>query len=367
MDNEKKFEAIDGETLLDMDIPSTKFIIKGLLPQGLAIIAGAPKIGKSWLMLDWCVKIAKGESIWSFKTTQGTTLYLCLEDNHSRIQDRLLTITDEVTRDVYFVTSCCSLADGLEEQIRNFVKEHSDTVLIVIDTLQMVRQNSRDTSYASDYKEIETIKKIADELQIAILLVHHMRKQDDKDPLNKLSGTNGIAGGVDTILTLDKSKRSQNNATMICTGRDIEYRELELNFNKEDCTWNIISDSSENPDMLLPEEMKLLIEFMEHKRLFKGTNTDFTDEFNCFCCKEISAKVLKRLMNKWRYELEDNGIYFKSYRSNGKRGLSISYRARSDDSDVKDDVNGCVNSFVNVAPIVPVATCKAISADLCNC
>ena len=360
----KKFNAIDGETLLDMNIPSTKFIIKGLLPQGLAIIAGAPKVGKSWLMLDWCVKVAKGENIWNFKTTQGTTLYLCLEDNHSRIQDRLLTITDEVTSDVYFVTSCCSLADGLEEQIRNFVKEHSDTVLIVIDTLQMVRQNSKDTSYASDYKEIETIKKIADELQIAILLVHHMRKQDDKDPLNKLSGTNGIAGGVDTILTLDKSKRSQNNATMICTGRDIEYRELELNFNKEDCTWNLISDSSENPEMLLPDEMNLLIDFMKQKRLFKGSNTEFADEFNSFSCKEISAKVLKRLMNKWRYELEDNRVFFESYRSNGKRGLNISYRAKSDDSDVKDDINGCEKSFVSVVPIVPELTCEPISGSV---
>ncbi len=88
----KKFNAIDGETLLDMNLPRTKFVIQGILPQGLAIIAGAPKIEKSWLMLDWCVKIAKGENIWSFKSTQGTTLYLCLEDNNNRIQERLLTI-----------------------------------------------------------------------------------------------------------------------------------------------------------------------------------------------------------------------------------------------------------------------------------
>ena len=256
----KKFNAIDGETLMDMNLPRTKFVIQGILPQGLAIIAGAPKVGKSWLMLDWCVKIAKGENIWNFKTTQGTTLYLCLEDNNSIIQDRLLTITEEVTSNVYFVTSCCLLSDGLEEQIRNFVNEHSDTVLIVIDTLQMVRQNTKDTSYASDYKEIERIKKIADELQVAILLVHHMRKQDDKDPINKLSGTNGISGGADTIFTLDRSKRSQNNATLICTGRDLEYRELELNFNKDDCVWNLISDSLENPDMLLPDEINLLID-----------------------------------------------------------------------------------------------------------
>ncbi len=118
--------------------------------------------------------------------------YLCLEDNNNRIRDRLLTITDEVTSNVYFVTSCCPLSDGLEEQIKNFVKDHNDTVLIIIDTLQMVTQNSKDTSYANDYKDIETIKRIADELQIAILLVYHMRKQDDKDSINKLSGTNGI-------------------------------------------------------------------------------------------------------------------------------------------------------------------------------
>lgn len=339
MENEKKFEAIDGETLLDMDIPSTKFIIKGLLPQGLAIIAGAPKIGKSWLMLDWCVKIAKGENIWNFKTTQGTTLYLCLEDNHSRIQNRLLTITDEVTSNIYFVTSCCSLADGLEEQIKNFVKEHSDTVLIVIDTLQMVRQNSKDTSYASDYKEIEIIKKIADELQIAILLVHHMRKQDDKDPLNKLSGTNGIAGGVDTIITLDKSKRSQNNATMICTGRDIEYCELELNFKKEDCTWNLISDSLENPDMLLPEEMTLLIELMRIEKYFNGSNAEFLDKYNTFSDRNLSARILKRMMNKWRTELEENGVYFESFRDKNVRGLKIEYQPIGDDSDVKYDEN----------------------------
>ncbi len=116
-------------------------------------------------MLDCCVKIAKGENIWNFKTTKGTTLYLCLEDNDNRIQDRLLTITDEVTSNIYFVTDCCSLSNGLEEQIRNFVNEHSDTVMIVIDTFQKVRQNTKDTSYASDYKEIATIKKIADELK----------------------------------------------------------------------------------------------------------------------------------------------------------------------------------------------------------
>ena len=339
LETKKKFNAIDGETLMDMNLPRTKFVIQGILPQGLAIIAGAPKIGKSWLMLDWCVKIAKGENIWNFKTTKGTTLYLCLGDNDNRIQDRLLTITDEVTSDVYFVTDCCSFSDGLEEQIRNFVNEHSDTVLIVIDTLQKVRQNTKDISYASDYKEIETIKKIADELQIAILLVHHMRKQDDRDPLNKLSGTNGIAGCADTIFTLDGSKRSQNSATLICTGRDIEYREFELDFNKDDCVWNLIADSSENPDMLMPDEMNLLIEMMKEIENFNGSNAEFVDEYNSRTGKNMTARLLKRMMNKWSYELEENRVYFESFRDKNVRGLKIRYEFVGDDGDVKYDEN----------------------------
>lgn len=338
-ETKKKFNAIDGETLMDMNLPRTKFVIQGILSQGLAIIAGAPKIGKSWLMLDWCVKIAKGENIWNFKTTKGTTLYLCLEDNDNRIQDRLLTITDEVTRDVYFVTDCCPLSDGLEEQIRNFVNEHSDTVLIVIDTFQKVRQNTKDISYASDYKEIATIKKIADELQIAILLVHHMRKQYDKDPLNKLSGTNGIAGGADTIFTLDRSKRSQNSATLICTGRDIEYREVELNFNKEDCVWSLIADSSENPDMLMPDEMNLLIGMMKEIKNFNGSNAEFVEKYNSRTGKDLTARLLKRMMNKWSYELEENGVYFESFRDKNVRGLKIRYELVGDDGDVKYDEN----------------------------
>ena len=80
LDIRKTFNSIDGDTLLDMDLPATKFVIKDLLPQGLAILGGAPKVGKSWLMLDWCVRIAKGETIWNFPTTKGTTLYVSLED-----------------------------------------------------------------------------------------------------------------------------------------------------------------------------------------------------------------------------------------------------------------------------------------------
>ena len=336
-----------------MDLPKTKFVIRDLLPQGLAIIGGSPKVGKSWLMLDWCVRIAKGEKIWNFPTEQGTTLYLSLEDNNSRLQERLLTITDSAPDNVHFATYCFSLGNGLVEQIKTFVAEHPDTVLIVIDTFQLIRDTGSELSYASDYNEIEFIKKLAEELKITILLVHHLRKQGDSDPFNMLSGTNGLAGGVDTMFVLDKSKRCSTNAMLYCSGRDIEDREIELCFDKDNCTWNFVSDSSDNPEMLLPDDIHLLIDFMKEKISFTGSNTDFTNEFISFCGKEINAKSLKRRMNRYRRELEENGVVFQSNRSNGKRILNINYTPKSDDSDVKDDKNTAPENIVNIVPVVP--------------
>ena len=89
--------------------------------------------------------------------------------------------------------------------------------------------------------------------------MHHLRKQGDSDPLNKLSGTTGISGAVDAVFVLDKSKRSQDNATLVATGRDIEYRELEIRFSKDTHTWELVSDSLDDPRLLLPSEMEKLI------------------------------------------------------------------------------------------------------------
>ena len=354
--NNKKLAVVDGETLMDMRIKPISFCIDSLLPQGVSMLCGAPKIGKSWLVLDWCVRIAKGEEVWNFKTTKGTTLYLCLEDNLSRIQQRLNEITDEFPNNVFFATSSCSLPDGLAEQIESFVAEHKDTVLVVIDTFQMIRSKNKDTTYANDYQEIEELKRLADKLKISLLLVHHLRKQGDNDPLNKISGTTGISGAVDTTFILDKSKRSQNNATMICTGRDIEYRELELNFSKDNHIWDLVSDSVESPEILLQDEMIQLIEFMKKVIIFKGTNTEFAEEYNSFCRKEISAKALKQMMNKWRYELESNNIYFSSYRSNGKRFVNVHYMPDSDSSALNDGniiIDKNLVSFVTCDPDEP--------------
>ena len=355
---ENKLTVIDGESLMDMRLPPTRFCISTLLPQGVTVLGGAPKVGKSWLVLDLCIRVAKGESIWNLPTAKGTTLYLCLEDTARRIQERLLCITDDVPSNAFFAVAAKTLSDGLCEQVRQFVSEHPDTVLVVIDTLQMIRRGEADMSYANDYQEIRQLKTLADELGISLLLVHHLRKQGDNDPLNKLSGTTGISGAVDAVFVLDKSKRSQSGATLICTGRDIEYRELELRFEKEICTWALVADSAETPEMLLPAEMAAMIEFMQGIVSFSGSNAEFTGLFNTSAGMGISAKALKQMMNKWRYQLEDSGVQFRSYRSNGQRLVDISFSAVTGDASDGDDANaGCAKACVTCDPCVPDKSC----------
>lgn len=349
----KLLEVIDGETLMDMQFPKSRFCIHSLLPQGISILGGAPKIGKSWMVLNWCVRIAKGEEVWNLSTEKGTVLYLCLEDSLARIQDRLNCITDEVPNNLFVATKSESIETGLIQQIQNFIITHTDTTLIVIDTFQMIRNNS-ELSYANDYNEICKLKQYADEMSIFILLVHHLRKQGDSDPLNKLSGTTGISGAVDAVFILDKDKRNENKANLLCTGRDIEQREFQLSFNKENCTWDLINDSLENPVPTLPTEMIDFIKFMKVQKYFKGSNTDLVNEFNKSLNYNLTAKSLKQMMNKFRYDLEDNGIQFTSHRSNGQRLVEVSYQAKSDSSAVSDEEIASVKTSVPFVPCDPV-------------
>lgn len=360
MTTKTKLTVIDGETLMDMKLPPTKFCVETLLPQGICMLGGAPKIGKSWLVLDLCIRIAKGEPIWSLPTKKGTTLYLCLEDPLRRVQERLNMLTDDVPPNAYFAIAAGTLADGLCEQIRKFVSEHPDTVLVAIDTFQIVRTGCIDTSYANDYGEVRQMKQLADELNISILLVHHLRKQGDSDPLNKLSGTTGISGAVDAVFVLDKSKRNAQGATLICTGRDIEYREMELKLSKETCAWEMVSDSIENPQLILPEEMISLINFMKQIVSYSESNTEFAERFNSFTGKSVTSKGLKQMMNRWRYALEDHGVRFENHRSNGQRLVDIFYSSAGDESAVSDGNLPCGEACVPSVTCDPVSGFQAI-------
>ena len=224
--------TVDGRTLMDRPLEPPNFVVDTLISQGLHILAGSPKVGKSWLALWLAVTVAKGEPVWNMTTKQGTTLYLCLEDSVLRIQNRLFEITEDAPDSVHFCTECALIGQGLEEQVDAFVAAHHDTVLVIIDTLQMVRP-VHDATYANDYRDLSVLKRQADKHGIAILLIHHLRKEKAEDVFHRISGTTAISGAVDSSFTLVEEKRGSGRARLTCVGRDIEYRELELRRGEE--------------------------------------------------------------------------------------------------------------------------------------
>ena len=179
----------------------------------------------------------------------------------------MFEITEDAPANVHFTTNSDTLGKGLEEQLCAFLSEHPDTVLVIIDTLQKVRDSKGSTGkagmYGNDYDDISSIKRIADGFNIAILLVHHLRKlQDSDDPFNDVSGSTGIIGAADTNFIL-RRKRSGNAATLLVSGRDVEYQELTLQFN--DLVWELVErkNSEDIHKAELPKFLFRVVDFME--------------------------------------------------------------------------------------------------------
>ena len=157
----KKLETIDADTLLGLPYEPLPFLVEDLLPQGLHLLAGAPKIGKSWLALWLCLQVARGEPLWNFATKPCEVLYLCLEDSFQRIQSRLLDLTEDAPATLHFAVMSEQLHSGLVEQMEQFLQAHPATGLVVIDTLQRIRAAGNESNpYANDYRDIGVLKAL---------------------------------------------------------------------------------------------------------------------------------------------------------------------------------------------------------------
>ena len=328
--NNAPLRTVDGATLMSQPLHSPKFVVDTLISQGLHILAGSPKVGKSWLALWLAVTVAKGEPVWNMTTRQGTTLYLCLEDSVLRIQNRLFEITEDAPSSVHFCTECDLIGQGLEEQVETFLTAHPDTVLVIIDTLQMVRP-IHDATYANDYRDLSVLKRLADKHGIAILLIHHLRKEKAEDVFHRISGTTAISGAVDSSFTLVEEKRGSGRARLTCVGRDIEYRELELHRSEEN-VWELVSDSRDEPVLREDRIVILISAFMSTRTVFIGTPTELSEKIDPDRIEGITPKKISRLILQSVEALRKNRIAAVVRRSNGKRVIELN---RADSVDLE--------------------------------
>lgn len=305
--------------LYDTVYESKPPVIDGLIQNGTYIFAGAPKIGKSFLMPQLAYHVATGKPLWGYEVHQGTVLYLALEDGHERLQKRMYRMfgVEDVSK-LHFAISAKQLGNGLDAQLEKFVREHSDTRLIIIDTLQKVRELSGEAySYRDDYQIIGQLKQLADRFQLCMLIVHHTRKSPANDEFDRISGTTGIYGCADGAFVLSKERRTDSAATLSVSGRDQPDQCLHLVRDEETLQWNFDHADTvlykELPDPLLERVAALVT---EECPTWQGSATELIEELGLDLKPNALAMRLNVRAAKFK---NDYGIHYENTRTHAGR------------------------------------------------
>ena len=271
-------------------------VIDGILYSGTYLFVGAPKVGKSFFMAQLAYHVSTGQKLWEYDVCQGTVLYLALEDDYQRLQERMSRMFGvEGTDSLHFAVYAKQLGAGLDEQLEKFIREHSDTRLIIIDTLQKIREVSTDSySYANDYDIIGRMKQFVDKNGVCVLLVHHTRKQQAGDKFEMIPGTTGLLDCADGAFLLQKEKRTDLSATLDIVGRDQPDQRLHLIRDAEKLTWQLDHAETElwkrPPDPLLD---KIAAVITEDNPVWNGSATELV----ALLQEDIQPNILTRRLN----------------------------------------------------------------------
>ena len=293
------------DELMDNVFEGKSAVIENLLYTGAYILAGAPKIGKSFLVAQIAHHVSTGQDLWGYKVHQGTVLYLALEDDESRLQRRMFRMFGvEGTSSLHFATS--------------------DTRLIIVDTLQKVREAVRDSySYSSDYEVIGKLKQFADRYGVCVLIVHHTRKQPAGDSFEMISGTTGLLGCADGALLMQKEKRTDSKATLEVVGRDQPDQRLYLSKDQENLIWSL--DYAENElwkqptDPVLEAVAKIV---SSENREWEGSPTELAQAIQTDMAVNRLTKYLN--VNASRL-LEEHQVKYENKSKHAGRRIRLTY------------------------------------------
>ena len=336
-----RIACISARDLQDKEFQPVKWVVEGLLPQGLALLVSPPKFGKSWFALDLCLSVAAGQRFLDMPTNKSGCFYLALEDNQRRLQERMNKVLEgeRAPEGFEFATASQDLSGGLTDQLVDYLALHPGCGLIVIDTLQKVRRSTGKSvnAYEADYKDVGALQRFASERNICIVLVHHLRKlKDENDPFSQISGTNGILGAADTALVMNRTRRSDDTTNLAVTGRDVESFELALQFDKALCRWQNLGDAEtrareqareEYENSALVQTIRKLVERSHGS--WSGTAREILEAGRLLTRRFIadSPRGLTQKLNELNKQLlEVDGIIYKRTKNGSGGGTYHFYR-----------------------------------------
>jgi AAA domain len=321
---------LQGETL-----PDTKWAIEPILPEGVTILGGKPKLGKSWLALSIQTAISSGGvALGQYPVERGQVLYISLEDNKKRLQKRsnLVLHNALASPDFEYTTTCSRINEGGLEQLEGWIQDHPRARLIVIDTWARFKpkmHGKMNQQYDEDYEALSPLQEMAGRLGVSILLVDHMRKMESEDPIDMISGSVGKTGAVDGFLLLYR-KRGETDARLFVTGRDIEEeQELLLSFNTECASWVVKGEADDSTVAGTPQQQEILDELKQHEqgltvkslaeRLGKNINT--------------TRNLLLKLRMHEKVTLQNNVYSVVTYSKDSKRSNHSNHSNPSENED----------------------------------
>lgn len=349
-----------GPQLAAMAFDSPRWAIPNLLPAGLAILAGRPKLGKSWLALGWSLDIPRpSPALRKMKVVQGETLYLALEDGPRRMQERMTLMLGDASPPVGFnvVTEWPRTNEGGLDLLDQWLQAHPTARLIVIDTFKRVRPQERGNArlYDLDYDAISPLAELARHHNVAIVLVFHTRKMVSDDPLEMVSGTLGVSGAADAVLVL-RRERGQADASLFVTGRDVEEQDLALKWETEDTLgWTLLGQAE---DFRRSRERQVILDTIkEMPGMTPSEIADVVDKSRGSVRKLLFSMVRdgEVRVREQRYHPQMDQM---STRSNGNSGNSSSQTVTAALPSIDRAVTGTVptNTSATNIPVVSAVT-----------
>lgn len=278
-------ELISASELMRLSLPDIRFHVDELLPEGITLLAAAPKLGKSFLGALLALTITTGTEFLGHATTPSGVLYLALEDNCQRLQKRIRTILAGLTPpdNLFLATEAPDMQHNFFGKLDEYLFQHPCIRLILVDTLQMIRGlgsgNQETYSYSADYSDLAALKKYGETRKVSIFIIHHTRKMSDSDIFSTVSGTQGIAGAVDSTWILAR-QRNAEEATLSITGRDVVEQELAIVFDKPTLRWTskgdarVLREKRAREDFFNDPLVKTIFSSINAVGTWEGTSSD---------------------------------------------------------------------------------------------
>ena len=331
-------ELVDAKQVQDMKLAEINWIVRDLLPEGLVILAGRPKIGKSWMALDIAISVARGfNTMGFFETSKSGVLYVPYEDNFRRLQSRMKmimtgSVIEEAPSNLYYPKDNFDfpkLNENGVEEIEKLLDAHFHIKLVVIDTLGrgIADKGRKDRSiFNADYELSARLQKMAISRNICVLILHHTRKEKTENVFDQIAGSTGLTAGVDTMLVL----REKNKEHLLhVTGRDVMESEYAVEFDETNCVWRVAGKVSEVKMTAEREEIYELIK--SYRRAMRtGEIADALGK-----TKSNISKMLGKMVEAGVLVSVSYGVYDLSEEEKAKVKLSEQLREQDSDTEVE--------------------------------